>query len=118
MFSRFNVALTAVILGLCVGLWGQHQTVLHLRAENLTQAQTIVEQATINQALTVQLLTVQLEQEIEAVRHQQAITIELRKQAEVKRESIKTILVKEPCARVPMPRTAIEQLQSKSNNKD
>ena len=113
MFSRFNVALTAVILGLCVGLWGQHQTVLHLRAKNFTQAQTIAEQATVNQALTVQL-----EQEIEAVRNQQEIVIELRKQAEVKRESIKTILVKEPCARVPMPRTVIEQLQSKSNNKD
>ena len=113
MFNRFNLTLTVVIFGLCVWLWGQHQTVLHLRAENLTQAQTIAEQATVNQ-----MLTVQLEQEIEAVRHQQAITIELRKQAEVKRESIKTILVKEPCARVPMPRTTIEQLQSKSNNKD
>ena len=112
MFSRFNVALTAVILGLCVGLWGQHQTVLHLRAENLTQAQTIVEQEQANANLTIQL-----EQEIEAVRNQQEIVIELRKQAEVKRESIKTILVKEPCARVPMPRTAIGQLQSK-NNKD
>ena len=113
MFSRFNVALTVVILGLCVGLWGQHQTVLHLRAENLTQAQTIVEQEQANANLTIQL-----EQEIEAVRNQQEIVIELRKQAEVKRESIKTILVKEPCARVPMPRAAIEQLQSKSNNKD
>ena len=113
MFSRFNVALTVVILGLCVGLWGQHQTVLHLRAENLTQAQTIVEQEQANANLTIQL-----EQEIEAVRNQQQIVIELRKQAEVKRESIKTILVKEPCARVPMPRTVIEQLQSKSNNKD
>ena len=100
-------------MGLCVGLWGQHQTVLHLRAENLTQAQTIVEQEQANANLTIQL-----EQEIEAVRHQQEIVIELRKQAEVKRESIKTILVKEPCARVPMPRTVIEQLQSKSNNKD
>lgn len=104
MFNRFNVALTAVILGLCVWLWGQHQTVLHLRAENLTQAQTIVEQEQANANLTIQL--------------EQEIVIELRKQAEVKRESIKTILVKEPCARVPMPRTAIEQLQSKSNNKD
>lgn len=75
MFSRFNVALTAVILGLCVGLWGQHQTVLHLRAENLTQAQTIVEQEQANANLTIQL-----EQEIEAVRHQQVMTIELRKQ--------------------------------------
>ena len=113
MFNRFNVALTAVILGLCVWLWGQHQTVLHLRAENLTQAQTIVEQEQANANLTIQL-----EQEIEAVRNQQEIVIELRKQAEVKRESIKTILVKEPCARMPMPRTVIEQLQSKSNNKD
>ena len=83
-----------------------------LAQENVEQKLLIEEQATVNQALTVQL-----EQEIEAVRHQQAMTIELRKQAEVKRESIKTILVKEPCARVPMPRTAIEQLQSK-NNKD
>ncbi|WP_281773743.1 DUF2570 family protein [Haemophilus parahaemolyticus] len=113
MFSRFNVALTVVILSLCVWLWGQHQTVLHLRAENLAQAQTIVEQEQANANLTIQL-----EQEIEAVRHQQAIVIELRRQAEVKRESIKTILVKEPCARVPMPRAVIEQLQSKSNNKD
>ena len=106
MFSRFNVALTAVILGLCVWLWGQHQTVLHLRAENLTQAQTIIEQEQANANLTIQL-----EQEIEAVRNQQSLADELRKQAEVKRESIKTSLVKEPCARVPMPRTVIEQLQ-------
>jgi len=106
MFSRFNVALTAVILGLCVWLWGQHQTVLHLRAENLTQAQTIIEQEQANANLTIQL-----EQEIEAVRNQQSLADELRKQAEVKRESIETILVKEPCARVPMPRTVIEQLQ-------
>ena len=113
MFNRFNVALTAVILGLCVWLWGQHQTVLHLRAENLTQAQTIVEQEQANANLTIQL-----EQEIEAVRNQQEIVIELRKQAEVKRESIKTSLVKEPCANTAMPRAVIEQLQSKSNNKD
>lgn len=109
MFSRFNVALTAVILGLCVWLWGQHQTVLHLRAENLTQAQTIIEQEQANANLTIQL-----EQEIEAVRNQQAITIELRKQAEVKRESIKTILVKEPCANTDMPNSVIEQLREAS----
>lgn len=110
MFSRFNVALTAVILGLCVGLWGQHQTVLHLRAENLTQAQTIIEQEQANANLTIQL-----EQEIEAVRNQQEIVIELRKQAEVKRESIKTILVKEPCANTAMPRAVIEQLQQSTH---
>ena len=110
MFNRFNVALTAVILGLCVWLWGQHQTVLHLRAETLTQAQTIIEQEQANANLTIQL-----EQEIEAVRNQQTIANELRKQAEVKRESIKTILVKEPCARVPMPSAVIGQLQQSTH---
>ena len=102
-----------IVLGGAVSFFHQNNMLKKLAQENVEQKLLIEEQATINQALTVQL-----EQEIEAVRHQQAITIELRKQAEVKRESIKTILVKEPCARVPMPRTAIEQLQSKSNNKD
>lgn len=102
-----------IVLGGAVSFFHQNNMLKKLAQENVEQKLLIAEQATVNQALTVQL-----EQEIEAVRHQQAITIELRKQAEVKRESIKTILVKEPCARVPMPRTAIEQLQSKSNNKD
>ena len=102
-----------IVLGGAGSFFHQNNMLKKLAQENVEQKLLIEEQATINQALTVQL-----EQEIEAVRHQQAITIELRKQAEVKRESIKTILVKEPCARVPMPRTAIEQLQSKSNNKD
>ena len=102
-----------IVLGGAGSFFHQNNMLKKLAQENVEQKLLIEEQATINQALTVQL-----EQEIEAVRHQQAIVIELRKQAEVKRESIKTILVKEPCARVPMPRTAIEQLQSKSNNKD
>lgn len=102
-----------IVLGGVGAFFHQNNMLKKLAQENVEQKLLIAEQATVNQALTVQL-----EQEIEAVRHQQAIVIELRKQAEVKRESIKTILVKEPCARVPMPRTAIEQLQSKSNNKD
>lgn len=102
-----------IVLGGAGAFFHQNNMLKKLAQENVEQKLLIEEQATVNQALTVQL-----EQEIEAVRHQQAIVIELRKQAEVKRESIKTILVKEPCARVPMPRTAIEQLQSKSNNKD
>jgi hypothetical protein len=102
-----------IVLGGAVSFFHQNNMLKKLAQENVEQKLLIEEQATINQALTVQL-----EQEIEAVRHQQAIVIELRRQAEVKRESIKTILVKEPCARVPMPRAVIEQLQSKSNNKD
>ena len=102
-----------IVLGGAVSFFHQNNMLKKLAQENVEQKLLIEEQATINQALTVQL-----EQEIEAVRHQQAIVIELRRQAEVERESIKTILVKEPCARVPMPRAVIEQLQSKSNNKD
>ena len=102
-----------IVLGGAVSFFHQNNMLKKLAQENVEQKLLIAEQATVNQALTVQL-----EQEIEAVRNQQEIVIELRKQAEVKRESIKTILVKEPCARVPMPRAAIEQLQSKSNNKD
>ena len=99
-----------IVLGGAVSFFHQNNMLKKLAQENVEQKLLIEEQATVNQALTVQL-----EQEIEAVRHQQAITIELRKQAEVKRESIKTILVKEPCARVPMPRTAIEQLKQSTH---
>ena len=99
-----------IVLGGAVSFFHQNNMLKKLAQENVEQKLLIEEQATINQALTVQL-----EQEIEAVRHQQAIVIELRRQAEVKRESIKTILVKEPCARVPMPRTAIEQLQQSTH---
>ena len=95
-----------IVLGGAGAFFHQNNMLKKLAQENVEQKLLIEEQATINQALTFQL-----EQEIEAVRHQQAMTIELRKQAEVKRESIKTSLVKEPCARVPMPRAAIEQLQ-------
>ena len=99
-----------IVLGGAVSFFHQNNMLKKLAQENVEQKLLIEEQATINQALTVQL-----EQEIEAVRHQQAIVIELRRQAEVKRESIKTILVKEPCARVPMPRTAIEQLKQSTH---
>ena len=95
-----------IVLGGAGAFFHQNNMLKKLAQENVEQKLLIEEQATVNQALTVQL-----EQEIEAVRHQQAITIELRRQAEVKRESIKTNLGKEPCARVPMPRTVIEQLQ-------
>ena len=99
-----------IVLGGAVSFFHQNNMLKKLAQENVEQKLLIEEQATVNQALTVQL-----EQEIDAVRNQQEIVIELRKQAEVKRESIKTILVKEPCARVPMPRTAIEQLKQSTH---
>lgn len=99
-----------IVLGGAVSFFHQNNMLKKLAQENVEQKLLIAEQATVNQALTVQL-----EQEIEAVRNQQEIVIELRKQAEVKRESIKTNLVKEPCARVPMPRAVIEQLQQSTH---
>lgn len=99
-----------IVLGGAGAFFHQNNMLKKLAQENVEQKLLIEEQATINQALTFQL-----EQEIEAVRHQQAITIELRKQAEVKRESIKTILVKEPCANTAMPRAVIEQLQQSTH---
>ena len=102
-----------IVLGGAGAFFHQNNMLKKLAQENVEQKLLIEEQATVNQALTVQL-----EQEIDAVGNQQQIVIELRKQAEVKRESIKTSLVKEPCANTAMPRAVIEQLQSKSNNKD
>ena len=99
-----------IVLGGAVSFFHQNNMLKKLAQENVEQKLLIAEQATVNQALTVQL-----EQEIEAVRNQQQIVIELRKQAEVKRESIKKIFTKEPCARVPMPRAAIEQLQQSTH---
>ena len=99
-----------IVLGGAGAFFHQNNMLKKLAQENVEQKLLIEEQATVNQALTFQL-----EQEIEAVRHQQAITIELRKQAEVKRESIKTILVKEPCANTAMPRAVIEQLQQSTH---
>lgn len=116
MFSRFNIALVSVILGLCVWLWGQHHSILNLRAENLTQAQKLEEQEAVNANLSIQL-----ELEIEAVRNQQKIANALKVQMETERENVKTILVKEPCGNVAMPNSVIssvKRLHSVGSNKN
>lgn len=113
MFSRFNIALIVVILGLCLWSWGQYQNVLDLRAKNQAQAQTIFAQEVVNKQLSAQL-----EEERLAIEVQQQVVNELRAKAESKREIIKSALSTEPCAHTAMPRTVIEQLQSKGNNKD
>lgn len=113
MFNRFNIALIVVILGLCVWSWGQHQSVLDLRAKNQAQAQTIFAQEVVNKQLGAQL-----EEERLSIEAQQQVVNELRAKAESKRGIIKSALSTEPCAHTVMPRTVIEQLQSKGNNKD
>lgn len=102
-----------VVIGVSSAFIHQRNVMNRLIKENAEQKLLIAEQQLANQQLSTQL-----EQERQAVEIQQQIANELRQKVEVKRESIKKILVKEPCANTDMPRTVIEQLQSKGNNKD
>lgn len=71
MFGGLTKILVFVILGLCVWLWGQLQWIDSLKAENLTQAQTIdLQSKTItqlkmdaerNRQLTQELMKVEAE---------------------------------------------------------
>ncbi|MDC4238344.1 DUF2570 family protein [Pasteurella multocida] len=45
MFSRLTQILIVVILGLCVALWFQFQSISNLKAKNTTQAQIISQQS-------------------------------------------------------------------------
>ncbi|MDY5107455.1 MAG: DUF2570 family protein [Actinobacillus minor] len=74
-FIRNKGFFFVIILGLCFGLWFQSQKLTHLKAENLTQAQTIEH---LNNA--VEQMSNQLEQEKQAVEIQSKIANELKKQ--------------------------------------
>ena len=106
----------ALIVGGVVVVIGVSSTFIHQRnvmnrliKENAEQKLLIAEQQLANQQLSTQL-----EQERQAVEIQQQIANELRQKVEVKRESIKKILVKEPCANTDMPNSVIEQLREAS----
>ncbi|HII3771068.1 TPA: DUF2570 family protein [Pasteurella multocida] len=65
MFSRLTQILIIVILGLCVALWFQFQSISNLKAKNTIQAQTISlqsesikklkQQEEINRQLTLEI---------------------------------------------------------------
>ncbi len=65
MFSRLTQILIVVILGLCVALWFQFQSISNLKAKNTIQAQTISlqsesiknlkQQEEINRQLTLEI---------------------------------------------------------------
>lgn len=111
--SALIVSGVVVVIGVSSAFIHQRSVMNRLIKENAEQKMLIAEQQLANQHLNTQL-----EQERQAVEIQQRIANELRQKVETKRESIKKILVKEPCANTDMPRTVIEQLQSKGNNKD
>ena len=101
-----SAVLFVVILGLCAWSWGQSQRIDSLKAENQTQAQTIEQQQEANNKLTMQL-----QQEQQAVEKQQKIANQLRKQVEQSNEQIKSILQKEPCGVIALPRPVVDELK-------
>ena len=106
--SALIVSGVVVVIGVSSAFIHQRSVMNRLIKENAEQKMLIAEQQ----------LNTQLEQERQAIEIHQRIVNELRQKVEMKRESIKKILVKEPCANTDMPNSVIEQLQSKSNNKD
>lgn len=66
----------------------------------------IAEQQVVNQELITQLET-----EKQAVEYQQKIASELKAQMETERENVKTVLIKEPCGNVAVPRDVIDSIK-------
>lgn len=107
--SALIVGGVVVVIGVSSAFIHQRSIMNRLIKENAEQKTLIAEQQLANQQLSTQL-----EQERQAVEIQQQIANELRQKVEVKRESIKKILVKEPCANTDMPNSVIEQLREAS----
>lgn len=105
MFNPIAKILIVLTACLMVAVFYQSNQIDKLTAENRQQSELISQQQTVNQQLTVQI-----EQERQAVISQQKFATALRNQMESKREQVKTILVKEPCAATALPRGVIEQL--------
>ena len=110
MFNQFktwlNLTALCLILGLCAWLWYQSNLISSLKAKNLTQSQTIQQQRTVNQELTIQL-----NQERQAAEQQKQIEVELRNKLKAEQLNVKEILVKEPCGRTNMPNTVIDSIK-------
>lgn len=107
--SALIVGSVVVVIGVSSAFIHQRSIINRLIKENAEQKALIAEQQLANQQLSTQL-----EQERQAVEIQQQIANELRQKVEKKRESIKKILVKEPCANTNMPNSVIEQLREAS----
>ena len=107
--SALIVSGVIVVIGVSSAFIHQRSIMNRLMKENAEQKTLIAEQQLANQQLSTQL-----EQERQAVEIQQQIANELRQKVETKRESIKKILVKEPCANTDMPDSVIEQLREAS----
>ncbi|AFU18680.1 MULTISPECIES: DUF2570 family protein [Actinobacillus] len=116
MFNKTGIALIIGILCLSGWSWWQSQMISSLETTNRAQAQTIAEQKAVNEQLEISLQT-----EKQAVEKQQQIAVELKTQMETERERVKTIIIKEPCGNIAMPRAAIDgikRLHSVGSNKD
>lgn len=122
MFNTLSQILIYSILGLCAWLWHQSNTISSLKAENLTQAQTIKQNEQFIEQLnkSIEQMNNQLEQERQATEQQKQIEIELRNKLKAEQLNVKEILVKEPCGSTNMPGSiidSIKRLHQQSNNK-
>lgn len=110
MFDGLNkiilTVLISLILGLTACLWYQSWRNERLLTENNAQAELIAQQ----KKATARLLA-DYEREKQAVISQQKIASELRTQLENRRETVRTIIQKEPCAVTALPHSVIKQLQ-------
>lgn len=106
-FKRYIALIGLVlILFLSGNMYYQRTQLQKLRTENKAQQAIIAEQQKLNQTLQQNL-----DKERQAVEVQQKVINQLKTESEVKREKVKVILQKEPCAARRLPRGVVSQLQ-------
>lgn len=99
------------LLGLALllaGMYGGYSRIQSLNQEVAKQQEIIKNQQQANEALQTLLET-----ERQAVEKQAEFTKSLKSNNEVQRETVKTILIKEPCAKAALPvdvRNTLKQL--------
>lgn len=104
--SAAKIIALVLALCLCAALWVQTQRIGSLQAENAAQAQSIEQLNKFNEQMNKQLKAEQ-----QAVIEQQRLTIELKEKAEQVQNEVKSHLLQEPCATVPLPRAVIHSLE-------
>ncbi len=107
MFSRLQVFIAFVILGLFAGLVFQYQVITKLKEDNQALSQTLSKQEEANKEL---IRSLELEREA-IIDYQQAVKL-LREKANDTQKNIKAMLKAEPCTNTRLPDDAIKRLQS------
>ncbi|MEE3682383.1 DUF2570 family protein [Actinobacillus pleuropneumoniae] len=114
LFVLSGLAIATVTLG---GLTAIQSAKIDSLKKDVKEKDELLEaQEVVNQKLITHL-----EAEKQAVEKQQQIANELKVQMETERENVKTVLIKEPCGNVAVPRDVIDsikRLHTKGSNKN